>query len=163
GARRQHGEAARSRAEIEHATDTSRVLDQPRALAPEERPAQDLADEGAEHDHALVDMERHAADIGAAQQIGGGLARGDTRLDQTHEPPPLVVRELSLENGLEPVDRQMQALEDQKRRLVARVVGAMAENELRRGEYAHGMAEHIADRRELGRRNWFLAGTRLLR
>ena len=35
---------------------------------------------------ALVDIERHALDVGAVEQVGGGLARGDARVDQRQQP-----------------------------------------------------------------------------
>ena len=41
-----------------------------------ERRHQQFADEAARHDDALVDVERHALDVGAVEEIGGGLARG---------------------------------------------------------------------------------------
>ena len=59
---------------------------------------------------ALVDIERHALDIGAIEEIGGGLARGDAGVDQRQKARALLARQRGVEKRIERVDGQAQAL-----------------------------------------------------
>ena len=47
-----------------------------------------LGDQRARHDRALVDVERHALQPGFVRQVSGGLAGGDALLDQRCRWPP---------------------------------------------------------------------------
>ena len=106
--RGENRERAAAGAEIEHALDRIGVLDQ-RALA-DEAAEQQFADEAARHDHALVDIERHALDIGAIEKVGGGLARRDARVDQLQRGARARRRQRGVEKRIERVDRQAQRL-----------------------------------------------------
>ena len=55
-------------AEVQHRLDRIRILDQREILAAEGIGIEQLADEGARDDHALVDIERDALHIGALQE-----------------------------------------------------------------------------------------------
>ena len=65
-----------------------------------------FANQAARDDDALVDIERHALDVGAVDKVGGGLARRYARLDQSQEPRALVAKEPGVEKRIEHVDRQ---------------------------------------------------------
>ena len=73
-------QTARAGAEVEHAFDALRDRRSAKppssSLAAEVR-IQQFADEGARHDHALVDIERQAAHVDLVDEIGGRLSRGD--------------------------------------------------------------------------------------
>jgi hypothetical protein len=69
GSRRQHGKAARSRAEVEHPTWRW-------------HPFQQEGDVRARYDDALVDMERHSGKPSFVQQVGGGDTLLDSLKDQ---------------------------------------------------------------------------------
>jgi peptide chain release factor 3 len=141
----QDRQRARAGAEVEHALDLLRLLDQGEIVAADEVGEEDLADEGARHDHALVDGEGDALNIGAAGQIDGRLAALDPLVDDGGEPGPFRPGEPGVQPGVELVDGQTQRLQDQEGRLVQRRRRAMAIGQFRRVEAAHRMAEEIAD------------------
>ena len=120
-----------------------------RAVA-DEAVKQQFADEAARHDRALVDIEPHALDIGAIEQIGGRLARRDPRVDQRDEPRALGAGETGVEERIERVDRQLQPFEDDEGRFVDRVGRAMTIGKLGGVEAADGVAEEIANGDEDG-------------
>ena len=103
-ARGENGERSAAGAQIEDGCD-ARWVAGPRAILGEGG-CQQFADQAARDDDALVDIERHALDIGAVQEIGGGLARRHPRFDQVQEPRPLVAQEPGVEKRIERVDRQ---------------------------------------------------------
>ena len=74
--RRQHREAAVAGAQVQHAAG---ALAQPGVDA---AVGQQLRDEAARHDGALVHVEGHPLQPGFARQVGGRLARGDALVDQ---------------------------------------------------------------------------------
>ena len=82
-------EASRSRAEIEHALDGRGIVDQRASLAvAAEMRLQELADEGARNDDALVDIEGQAAHVDLVDEIGGRFARGDALMDEIEDGLP---------------------------------------------------------------------------
>ena len=120
------GEAARAGAEVEHPLDRLEVADQ-RALGAEQVGAeQQLADEGARDDHPRVDRERHALDIGAADQIGRPAGARHPPSIRPSRWQPLGAGEAGVEPGRDVVDRQVQRFQDEERRLVERGLGAVA-------------------------------------
>ncbi len=135
-------------AEVEHALDGVGIVD--RRAGADEAAEQQFADEAARHDRALVDIERHALDIGAIEQIGGGLARGDSRVDQRDEPRALGASEARVEERIERIDRQLEPFEDDERRFIDRVGRAMTICKVGCVEAADGVAEEIANGGEDG-------------
>ena len=141
-ARGEDRDRAPARAEVENAGDVLRIAGQPVVLG--EGRDQQFADEAARRDDALVDVERHAPDIGAVQEVGRGLPRGHPRLDQRVEPLALAAQELRVEKRVERIDREVQALEDEIRGFVERGRRAVAEGEARGAEAADGVAQPVA-------------------
>ena len=90
------------------------------------------------------------ADIGAAEQIGRRLARGDAGLDEADQPLPLRRGETRVEEGIELVDGKMQSFQHHERRLVERGRRAVAEEQPSLVEAADGPAEDVPYRDELG-------------
>ena len=109
---------------------------------------QEFADEATRHDDALVDIERHALDVGAVEKIGRGLSRGHARFDQRVEAFALAPQELGVEKRIERVDRKVQAFEDEIGGFVERGRRAVAESEARGAEAADGVAQPVARRRK---------------
>ena len=121
-----------------------------RRAGADEAVKQQFADEAARHDRALVDIERHALDIGAIEQIGGRLARRDARVDQRQQPRALGRGQAGVEERIERVDRQLEPFEDDERRFVDRVGRAVTIGEFGGVEAADGVAEEIANGDEDG-------------
>ena len=147
-ARGEDRERAPAGAEIERAQDPLRIAEQGAILR--KRGHQQFADEAARHDDALVDIEGHALDVSAVEKIGGGLAGGHARFDQPVDPPTLAWRQFRVEERVERVDRQMEALEDEIGRLVERGRRAVAEDELGLAKAADRVAQPVARRDEEG-------------
>ena len=101
---------------------------------------QEFADEAPRHDDALVDIERHALDIGAVQEIGGRLSRRHARFDQRVEPFALASEQLGVEKRVDLVDRELQPLEDEIGGLVERRGRAMSKGEAGGAKAADGVA-----------------------
>ena len=103
-----------------------------------------FADQAARHDDALVDIERHALDVGAIDKVGGGLARGCARLDQSQKPGTLLAKQPGVEKRIEHVDRQAQTLKDEKGGFVERCRGAVAEGEAGGEKAADRVAQPVS-------------------
>ena len=110
--RGEDGERAAAGAQIEDGGNSLRLAGQRIILC--ERGHEEFADQAARHDDALVDIERHALDIGAVQEISGRLADRRPRFDQIAEPRPFVAQEPGVEKRVERVDWQREALQDEK-------------------------------------------------
>ncbi len=147
--RRDDRKASGARAQLQHATHRLRALGQ-EILALEHLRQHHLAEIGARHDDPLVDAERDAADIGAPQQIGGGLARGDACIDEADQALPLRRGEARIEEGLELVHGKMQPFQHHERRLVERGRRAVAEEQPGLVEPADRPAKDVAHRDEFG-------------
>ena len=117
-------------------------------LSSAKRGHQQFADQAARDDDALVDIERHALDVSAIDEIGGGLARRYARLDQFHKPQTLGAQKPGVEKGIERVDRQAQAFEDEKGGLVERGRRAMAESEIGSKKAADRIAQPVSRGKE---------------
>ena len=142
GARRENGERTAARAEVQHRGDRLWIADEPVVLG-ESRHDQ-FANQAARHDDALVDIERHALDVGAVDEVGGGLARRCARLDQCQKPGALVAKQPGVEKRIEHVDRQAQTLEDEKGGFVERRRRAVAEGEASREKAADRIAQPVS-------------------
>jgi len=146
--RRQNGEAAGAGAQIQHAADIVGIADQGALAATEQAGEQKIADEGARHDHALVDIKGHAADIGFVEQIGRRLARRNTSIDQIDQTAPLLRQQPRIQKRIEIVDRQMQGLEENESGLVERIGRAMPIGEFGCVKTRDGEAQEIAQRQQ---------------
>ena len=144
GVREQDREAARAGAQVERRGDRRRVADERG-----EPVGQQLGDERARDDHALVDVEAELAEPGLVRQVGGRHALVDAPREQLGEPRPLGVREPGVEERLEPVQRQVQRVQDQVRGLVVAVGRAVAEREPGLAEAGHRVAQPVAQRDEV--------------
>ena len=142
--REQDREAARARAQIEGGRDLLRRADVRR-----ETVGQELRDERARDEHALVDVEAEIAEPRLVREVGGGHALVDPALEELRDLRALGLREPRVEERLEPVERQVQRVQQQIGRLVVGVVGAVAERELRLAEARDGEAQPVAQRLEI--------------
>ena len=144
--RGEDGERAPASAEVEDALFLVGVAGQRVVFG--ERGHEEFADEAARHDHALVNIERHALDVGAVHEIGGGLAGRDARLDQRVEPLALAPQELGVGERIERIDREMEGFENEEGRFVDRVRRAVAESEASGAKAADGITKPVARRQE---------------
>ena len=145
------GEAARAGAEVEHAFHGEGILDQRTALVialAAEMGLQQLADVGARHDHALVDIEGQAAHVDLVDQIGGGLSRGDAAPDHIDERLGLARGDPCGGKALELVGMQMQGFADQEGRFRHRIGRSVREYQLGFDEAAHRVADEIEQRHQ---------------
>ena len=142
--RGEHGERARSGAEIEHARDLVRVLPGKAVVAAGKSVAGDeLAEIGTRHDHPLVDVKRDAGGIDASEEIGGRLAGRDPRFDEGEDARALGRGDPRRRKPFEPIGRQVQRFADDEGRLGHRIGGAVGEHELRFGKARHRIAHEI--------------------
>ena len=144
GERRQDREAAGTCAEVEHAPDLLRLGDR------QGTGHQQVADEGARDQRALVGMEAHPMHVGRAHQIGRGQAQGDAGVDQGEQARLLRLRRAQREPGIDVVDRQAQTLEKQEGCFVDGVGRAVAVGEFCSLEAPDREPEEIAQRVERG-------------
>ena len=84
---------------------------------------QQLGDERARDEHALVDVEAEFAEPRLVRQIRGRHAFVDAPREQRAELAALGLRQLRIEERLEAIERQMQRVQQQVRSLVVRVGG----------------------------------------
>ncbi len=141
-ARGENGERTAARAEVEHRGDRLWIADD--AIVLGESRHEQFANQAARDDDALVDIEGHALDVGAVDKVGGGLARGCARLDQFQESRTLAAKQPGVEKRIERVDRQAQALEDEKGGLVERRRRAVAEGEAGREKAPDRVAQPVS-------------------
>ena len=110
---------------------------------------QQLADEGARHDHAFVDIKRQAAQVDFVDQIGRGFSRGDAPRNHLEDGFGLARRDPRGRERLEPVGMKMQRLADQECSLGHRIGGAVREHQFCLDEAAHRIADEIEQRQQL--------------
>lgn len=77
-------------------------------------------------------------------EVGGRQAFAHPALDHRLHLLGLAVRQAGIEEGFEPVERQVQGMQDQIGRLVEGIVGAMAEKQFGLVEARHGEAQPVA-------------------
>ena len=115
------------------------------AFASAKRGHEEFADQAARHDDALVDIERHALDIGAVQEIGGGLAGRRPRFDEIAEPRPFARRRsLASRNGSSVSIGRLETLENEKGGFVEGGGRAVAEGEVGGEKAADRVAQPVA-------------------
>ena len=143
--REQHGEASGARAKIQCRLDRRAVGDVRR-----ETVRQDLGNERARNDDALVDVETELAEPRFARQVRGRDALVDATRQQRRDLPALGMGELRVEERLEPIERQMQRMQQQVSGLVVGAGRAVTEREPGLVEARHRIAEPVAQRFEFG-------------
>ncbi len=111
--------------------------------------SQQLADEGARHDHALVDIKRQAAQVDLVDQIGRGFSRGDAPLNHLENRVDLPRRDPRGRERLELVGMKMQRFADQECSLGHRIGSAVREHQFCLDEAAHRIADEIKQRQQL--------------
>ena len=100
----------------------------------------------ARHDHPLIHMKAHALNVGAARDVGGGLARRHAGFDALCQKLALRRQKLRIEERVQHINRQVERIEQQKRRIVTRRRGAMAIAEICRTEPRGGITPVVAQR-----------------
>ncbi len=147
---RENGEAAGARAQVEDRADRSRPGAQvPFPFRCVQLPAQQLAEIGAGHDDALVDIEGVGADPGLVGEVGRRLAGGDAPLEDVAHLAALGGDQAGVEPGVELIDGQVQRVQDQVGGLIERIAGAVPVAEAGGVEARHGVAQPIAHGDEL--------------
>ena len=148
--RDQDRKAAGSRAQVERRRDLLRRPDVRRETVGEE-----LGDERAGNQHALVDVETELAEPGLVREIRRRHALVDPAREELLKMRAFGLRQPRIEERLEPVERQRECMEQQIRGLVVGVVRAVPEDEFRLAEPRHGVAQPVAQRFEVvrGRRH----------
>ena len=125
----QDGEAAGAGAQIERAANTVAGGE------PGHEPfAQQLGDERARHDHALVDIKTVIAEPRFPREVGGRNAAADALVDQAQRAAAFHRRNPAREMRRQPVWRQPERMQHQVNRLVPCIGGAMPEREPRARE-----------------------------
>ncbi len=109
---------------------------------------QQLADEGARHDGALVDIERQAAHVDLVDEIGGGFSRRDATLDQVEDLLALGGGDARRRKSLELVGVKMQRFANQECGFRHRIGGAVREHELGLDEAADGVTDVVKQRQQ---------------
>ena len=147
----QNGQAAGAGAQVECRCRRSiGIVDPRRQLF-----VQQFGDEGTRHDDALVDIETVVAQPGFMGQVGGRQAIFDAALVDVEQGVAFAVRQTGVEEGFEPVERQVQGVQHQIGGFVPGVVGAVAEEQAGLVEAADREAQPVANGDE------FAAGSRV--
>ena len=97
-------------------------------------------------------MKRNALDIGLAEQIGGGFARRDARINQFGKPFAFLRQQPRIQKGFEFVDRQMQGFENYKGCLVQGIGCAVTIGKPGRLKAGDGVAQEVAQGAKMRRR-----------
>ena len=103
-----------------------------------------LGDEGAGHDHALVDIEIVGAQPAFLGDVGGRHAVDAAAVDDRHDAGDFRRQQLGVEERFELVERQLQGVQDQIGRFVERFGAAVAEKQLGGIETGNGVAQQVA-------------------
>ena len=139
-------DAARAGAQVE---DARRLGRQPGR----ETLADQFGNRRARHQHALVHLERQAAEPGLAEQVGGRHAFADAALDQAAEQVALVILQPTVQVGVGHFIRQMQGTQHQHAGLVPGVIGSMPKIDLLSLESADRPANVITQGTKAGGQN----------
>lgn len=114
-------DATAASSQIKHAADRRRI-------EPRRKTARDpLGQRRAGNQHPLVDEERQTREPRLAGKVGGRPALANAPVEQAQDGEPLLRREPGVEIAGVQIKRQMDRLQRQTKRLVQRIVGAMAE------------------------------------
>eukprot|EP00913_Durusdinium_trenchii_P021284 g19997.t1 len=144
----QHRKASRTGADVGGAFDGHGIRQEGGSMGAQILAEQDLADMRAGHDHPLVHVKADALDIGMARQIGGWLAGGDAGLDPLGEQTAFGRQQPGIQERIQRIDRQVERIEQEKGRVVARGGGSMAIAEIGGVEARDGIAPIIAQRHQ---------------
>ena len=118
---------------------------------------QQLGDERARNDHALVDVEAELAEPGFVRQIGGRHALVDAAREELRHLRALGLREPRVEERLEAVERQVQRVQQQVGGLV---VGVASCRGRRRAAPRRSATRPSAASRAASRARWRIASSR---
>jgi hypothetical protein len=142
GQRRQDRKAPRPRAQIEHAPHVPPRWDPWTQII-----AQQLRDERAWDEHALVDVEAMLPEPGLVHEVGGRFARADPRGDQRFDVCSLLRRHSPVEMRRERIERQLQRVQKEPRRFVAGIRCSVAIRDARGLEPPHDLPQDRAQSR----------------
>ena len=137
--RRQNGQAAGTRAHVQHAGDFIRAFHPRHKLL-----VQQFGDVGTRHDHALVDIKRMFAQPGFVGEIRRRQAFPDPAFDHGLHLFRFAMCQAGIEEGIEPVERQVQGMQDQIGRFVEGVVRAVTKRQLGFVEARHRKTQPVA-------------------
>ncbi len=107
---------------------------------------QQLANEGARNNHALVDIERQSAHVDLVDEVGRGLSRRDAARDHIENLSRFGGGDPRGRKRLELVGIQMQRGAHQEGGFGHRIGGAVREYQFRLDEPAHRIADEIEQR-----------------
>ncbi|MCY1428780.1 hypothetical protein D9M71_446770 [compost metagenome] len=136
-------DATRPRAQVQNAR---RLAGQPRLKTFFDQ----LANGRTRHQHAFVDNERHAAEPGLAQQVGGRYTLFDTALEQVLKAYSLVVLEHAVQVAVGHLPWQVHRTQHQQAGFVPGVVGTVTEEQVMLVEAADRPADVVAQRAQTG-------------
>ncbi len=119
---RENRKRAAARAQVKHELNGLRLLDEghPLARPVKQRRRQQFPDEGPRHQCPRVGTELGPSQIAPAGQIGGGQPLFDPQRDAVAEQRLFARRQSRVGEGVEIIDRQMKAFEDQEYGLIER-------------------------------------------
>ena len=140
GALGENREAARTRAEVEHAVHFIRILDPGGKVL-----LKKLGNVGARNQRTLVDVEAVLGEPGLAQQVGGRNLFVDAAVDEVHESGELVVRERGVKEHVEVVERKLEAAADEEGGFLPAVGRAVAVGDFGVFHFRDRPTEDVAD------------------
>src|SRR5688572_25889365 len=112
--------------------------------------AEQLRDECARNDHALVHVELVALQPGLVEQVGSGQALLHSPLDVLQQTIDLAVRQVRIGEKVEALQRELQRAHDDERRFLERIGLAMAKRKVGLVEARYRISQHIAKRPQIG-------------
>ncbi len=104
-----------------------------------------LGEVGARDDDPFIDVETMLAQPGLLCQVGSGQAFDDAPLQDVVHGQSLVFGELGVEEGVQPVQRQVKGVEDEPGGFVKGVVAAVTKIEARFTKAADGVAQPVPE------------------
>jgi hypothetical protein len=102
------------------------------------------ADEGARHQHALVDVERIGAQPGLVGDVRRRHPLHRAPLDHRQHLQHFFVQQARVEEGIELVERELEGMQDQVGSFVERLGAAMPEEQLGGVETGDRIAQQVA-------------------
>jgi hypothetical protein len=135
GFRQQDGQAAGAGAQVQGREDALR-LREPGLEVLQDHGRQ----EGAGHDHPLVHVKTITVQPGLAGEVGRRDPLPDASFQDGGQTPALLGQQAGVQEGIQPVQGQVQGMQDQVSRLVVGIAGAMAEEQAGLVEAGHGEA-----------------------
>src|SRR3982074_3705760 len=108
-----------------------------------------LADEGARHDHALVDVKGQAAQVDFVDEVSCRFSRSDAARNHVEYSFGLARRDPRGREGLELVGMKMQGFADQECGLGHGIGGAVREQQFGLDKAAYRIADEVEQRQQL--------------